>query len=221
MCAHCGATLYLDLEHLVMHFHAAPRVAPEAVQGHLERFLRAAEITSRVAQVRAEPYSVPFAVFSGHDEVRSVPLALLGGRPLRFDAQTFSSAFEPYDAARARGVVLSPDTPVEEARGRAGAAPEDLVRLVHVPFYLVRYVSGGRRYEAVLSALDGTGRAEVLPPASSAELDRNYALWSGLALFTFCVEAVLAPNLTAALAVIAPSVLVFWWLLSGVQGAHR
>lgn len=221
LCAHCGAALYLDLQHLVLHVHAAPRVGLAAVEGLLQKFLRAAEITTPPRQVRAELYFVPFAVFTGHEVVRSAPLTLFGGRPLRFEAQAFAASFEPYDAASARGQVLPPEASVEEARARAGAADDDRVRLVHVPFYRVRYLAAERRYEAVLSALDGAGQAEVLPPASSAELDRNYALWAGLALFTFCLEALLMPSLSAAMLALAPTVFVFWWFLTGVQGAHR
>lgn len=189
--------------------------------GALERFLRALEITFPAAQVRAELQYVPFAVFAGPDRIRSVPLASIGSRSLPFDAPAFAGALQPYDEADARGHILEPEEPLDDARLRADAAPSDKAQLVHVPFYRVRYVCAGRRYEAVISALDGAGHAEVLPPPSSAQLDKNYATWAALALLTFTLEAFLMPSFTVAMAVVAPTIFVFWWLLTGVQGAHR
>ncbi len=220
-CEHCSATLFLDLGHFVLHAYVAPRLDVRSAPGALQRFLKSAEITAPVSEVRAELVYLPFAVFARYEGTGSVLLTLLGGRSLPFDARAFSGALEPYDRAKARGTILEPELTLEEGRTLAGAAPEDQGRLVHVPFHQIRYSCAGRSYRAVLSALDGSGHAEVLPPASTASLDRSYAAWAAAATLVFLLEAAALPSASVAMAMMAPTILFFWWFLAGVQRANR
>lgn len=220
-CAHCGCTLFLDLGAFVIHAYVAPKLDQTAAAGALIRFLKASEVTFEVSEVRPELVYLPFAVFSRHEGVASVPLTLIGGRSLPFDAKAFSGALGPYDPTKAKGIILEPDQTLEEARAKLGAGADEPARLVHVPFYRVAYRAVGRRYELVVSALDGDGHAELLPPASSAALDKNYAMWAGAATLTFIAESAVMPSPLIAMAVMGPTILFFWWLLLGVQRAHR
>jgi hypothetical protein len=219
-CEHCTAALFLDLSDYLLHVYARPRLDKRGVQAALRGALQSSEVRGKLDRLEAELVYLPYFLFATSHGVRSVPGIALEGRALAWNPKADSSGLEAYDAASTKGTIIMPTASVVDARAQLGE-PSKEARLVHVPFYRVRYSNGDKPYSAVVNALDGSVSAGVLPPASSHAVTKSYMTWAGLAFGVFVLEAALLPGAGAPVLGIGLTTLIAWWGLRGIQRVER
>jgi hypothetical protein len=190
-CSYCGAALALEAhsgpEHVIL-VHKTDNGAAENV---LRSFL-IEENRRRPAVMRTDFAFIPFAMIEDADgKASTVPTSrqgsLPGGAPYPPAGQYrfFDESHEPTEKV----------VPIE-------TAPQDAVRIIHLPVYTIRYEAGSWKGRAAVIGESWQVIAGELPPEKSRTL--NVALFLAAAgLFAvYLVLGKLAPNVLARFALV-------------------
>lgn len=227
-CGHCRVPLVVDVGRLLVHCVIRPVVRDRDVRGVIERWLRQNEVFGD--PVTQEPVLEfrPYYVLTGADGLRTtVEAAPDLESPDRAAAKAAIDVgrVEPFlpDALGAGEAILpvlllgDVAAALDESEG-AGASQ---VRLVHIPFWRLRYRVDGAQYTAVVDGVLGEPAALALPPGRAAVLDRFAIAALSCAIAGSTLAAWLLPVwLTIALYLVA-GLAAWFWRGSGARDTDR
>lgn len=183
-CAFCGSSLYLDPGSAVSHEILPPTLRKAQLAERIGSFLSQRETLGRPKRLRARLLFLPYWVVPRPEGERVAPAAALGALPLARYVLP-SGDFRRFSPVLTGGAEVVPASVMVEsllppARGSEAEAVPKGTRLVHLPFWEVRYRLGARDYRALVDAAAGQVLPFSLPVSSELWLDWAYSALLGV-----------------------------------------